>query len=197
MKAFLEDYINEQRAALESIPLDEVEKLIRHFKHALQEDRQIFVFGNGGSAANASHMITDLGKGASDKTYRRFRCLSLNDNCNWLTAIGNDYCYDDIFIRQLQNYARPGDLVIVMSVSGNSPNLVKAIAWCKENKMFTVAMLGRNESKLSEIADQVIAVDSVHYGRVEDCHMHICHMVCYAFMETEHLQRSSSRNDDL
>lgn len=190
MKAFLKDYVNEQRSALESIPLDEVEKLIGHFKNALQEDRQIFVFGNGGSAANASHMITDLGKGASDKTYRRFRCLSLNDNNNWLTAIGNDYCYDDIFLRQLQNYARPGDLALVMSVSGNSPNLVKAVAWCKENNIRTVALLGKNKALLSDIADQVIAVNSGHYGRVEDCHMHICHMVCYAFMEMEQLQCS-------
>jgi len=189
MKAFLKDYVSEQRSALESIPLNEVETLIQHFKNALQEDRQIFVFGNGGSAANASHMITDLGKGASDKTYRRFRCLSLNDNNNWLTAIGNDYCYDDIFLRQLQNYARPGDLVMVMSVSGNSPNLVKAISWCRENNIRTVALLGRNKGKLSETADQVIAVDSAHYGRVEDCHMHICHMICYAFMEIEDLQK--------
>lgn len=190
MKAFLKDYVSEQRSALESIPLAEVEKLIDHFKNALREDRQIFVFGNGGSAANASHMITDLGKGASDVTYRRFRCHSLNDNNNWLTAIGNDYCYDDIFLRQLQNYARSGDMVMVMSVSGNSPNLVKAVEWCRENKIYTVALLGRNKGKLADIADQVIAVDSAHYGRVEDCHMHICHMVCYAFMEIEHLRCS-------
>lgn len=190
MKAFLEDYIREQRSALESIPLPEVEILIQHFKSALKEDRQIFVFGNGGSAANASHMITDLGKGASDKTYRRFRCLSLNDNNNWLTAIGNDYCYDDIFLRQLQNYARPGDLVMIMSVSGNSPNLVKAVLWCRENNIHTVALLGRNKGQLSQIADQVISIDSVHYVRVEDCHMHICHMICYAFMEMEDLQIS-------
>ncbi|WP_285056574.1 D-sedoheptulose-7-phosphate isomerase [Pedobacter ginsengisoli] len=187
MRTFLTDYVTEQRSALESIPLDEVEKLVGHFKNALQEDRQIFVFGNGGSAANASHMITDLGKGASDKTYRRFRCLSLNDNTNWVTAIGNDYCYDDIFIRQLQNYARPGDLVMVMSVSGNSSNLVRAIEWCRENNIFTVALLGKNKGKLAEIADQAIIVDSGHYGRVEDCHMHICHMVCYVFMEMENL----------
>lgn len=192
MKSFLKDYVSEQRSALESIPLDEVEKLIHHFRDALQEDRQIFVFGNGGSAANASHMITDLGKGASDKTYRRFRCLSLNDNSNWLTAIGNDYCYEDIFLRQLQNYARPGDLVMVMSVSGNSPNLVKAIEWCRENEIRTVALLGKNKALLSDIADQVIAVDSMHYGRVEDCHMHICHMICYAFMETEDLHQQPS-----
>ncbi|HKG05251.1 MAG TPA: SIS domain-containing protein [Pedobacter sp.] len=190
MKDFLTHYVNAQRSALESIPLEEVELLIGRFRNALQEDRQIFIFGNGGSAANASHFITDLGKGSSDKTYRRFRCLSLNDNTNWLTAIGNDYCYEDIFLRQLQNYARPGDLVIVMSVSGNSLNLVRALEWCRNNDIFSAALLGKNEGKLAQIANQIIRVDSTHFGRVEDCHMHICHMICYAFMEIEALQVS-------
>src|SRR3978361_1715086 len=130
MKDFVRNYITAQREALESIPVAEVEKLIFTFQEALKADRQIFVFGNGGSAANASHFITDLGKGASDITFRRFRCLSLNDNTSWMTAIGNDYSYDDVFLRQMQNYARPGDIVLMMSVSGNSPNLVKAAEWC-------------------------------------------------------------------
>ncbi|CAL1517270.1 SIS domain-containing protein [Chitinophaga sp. MM2321] len=187
MKDYLENYITAHKSALDSIPVEEVEKLILHFRKALEEDRQIFVFGNGGSAANASHFITDLGKGSSDKTYRRFRCLSLNDNVSWLTAIGNDYAYEDIFLRQLENYARPGDTVMVMSVSGNSPNLVKAIEWCNQHNIFTVALVGGKKGKLAELASQVIVVDSTHYGRVEDCHMHICHMICYAFMEREEL----------
>src|SRR6476646_12114614 len=93
---------------------------LRNAKHWCHyHRRQIFVFGNGGSGTNASHFVTDLGKSASDKMYRRFRCFSLSDNVSWITAIGNDYIYDDVFLRQLQNYARPGDLVLVMSVSGN------------------------------------------------------------------------------
>src|SRR3954471_11647903 len=103
MKNYLEDYVQQQKAALESIPLDSVESVINDFRRALKEDRQIFVFGNGGSASNASHFITDLGKSSSDKAYRRFRCLSLNDNVSWITAIGNDYKYEDIFKRQLEN----------------------------------------------------------------------------------------------
>src|SRR6478752_5474737 len=97
MKNYVENYLEDQKSAVDSIPADEVAKLIEKFCEALDEDRQIFVFGNGGSAANASHFITDLGKGASDKTYRRFRCLSLNDNMQWITAIGNDYSFEDIF----------------------------------------------------------------------------------------------------
>src|SRR5258708_3512057 len=108
MKQWLVDYLRTQKAALDSIPLDEVERLIETLKTALKEDRQVFVFGNGGSAANASHFATDLGKGASDKMGRRFRVMSLNDNVSWMTALGNDYSYEDIFSGQLQNYARAG-----------------------------------------------------------------------------------------
>ncbi len=189
MKDFVQNYINDHKAALESIPAEEVDKVISTFRKALKEDRQIFVFGNGGSAANASHFITDLGKGASDKTFRRFRCLSINDNVSWITAIGNDYSYEDIFLRQLENYARPGDIVFVMSVGGNSPNLVKAAEWCIANGVYVIALVGAKKGKLAEIGNQAIVINSTHYGRVEDCHMHICHMICYAFMENKELQQ--------
>jgi D-sedoheptulose 7-phosphate isomerase len=190
MKNYVENYLKDQKFAVDSIPADEVAKLIEKFCEALDEDRQIFVFGNGGSAANASHFITDLGKGASDKTYRRFRCLSLNDNVSWITAIGNDYKYEDIFKRQLENYAKPDDIVMVMSVSGSSPNLVSAIKWCKENNVYTIALVGGKRGTLSTLADHVIVINDTHYGRVEDAHMHICHIICYAFIENEDLQKS-------
>jgi D-sedoheptulose 7-phosphate isomerase len=190
MKNYVENYLKDQKSAVNSIPADEVAKLIEKFREALDEDKQIFVFGNGGSAANASHFITDLGKGASDKTYRRFRCLSLNDNVSWMTAIGNDYKYEDIFKRQLENYAKPDDIVMVMSVSGSSPNLVSAIKWCKENNVYTIALVGGKRGTLSTLADHVIVINDTHYGRVEDAHMHICHIICYAFIENEDLQKS-------
>ena len=183
MKNWISKYLLEQKAALDSIPQESVGKLIAAFKKALEEDRQIFVFGNGGSAANASHFVTDLGKGASDKIGRRFRCLSLNDNVSWLTALGNDYAYEEVFVRQLINFARPGDVALVMSVSGNSPNVVKAVEWAKENGLDTIALVGGKRGRLADLADQVIAINSMHYGRVEDAHMGICHMLCYAFME--------------
>src|SRR5215813_9015557 len=100
MKHWISDYIRTQKAAHDSILVDAVAQLIETLRQALKEDRQIFVFGNGGSAANASHFATDLGKGASDKIGKRFRCLSLNDNVSWMTALGNDYAYEDIFVRQ-------------------------------------------------------------------------------------------------
>ena len=91
MKQWISDYVQAQKAALDSIPQTQVAALIERLRQALLENRHIFVFGNGGSAANASHFVTDLGKSSSDKVGRRFRCLSLNDNVSWLTAIGNDY----------------------------------------------------------------------------------------------------------
>ncbi|MBD0351208.1 MAG: SIS domain-containing protein [Flavisolibacter sp.] len=189
MKDYLQNYIQEQRKALESIPVDEVEKLITTFRKALKENRQIFVFGNGGSACNASHFVTDLGKSSSDKTYRRFRCLSLNDNVSWITAIGNDYAYEDVFLRQLENYARPNDIVMTLSVSGSSPNIVKAVEWCRQYDVYTIALVGGKKGKVAPLADHVITIDDTHYGRVEDCQMHICHMICYGFIEREDLQQ--------
>src|SRR5678816_1126749 len=122
MKSWINDYLRAQKAALDGIPVEAVEQLIQKFREALREDRQIFVFGNGGSASNSSHFATDLGKGSSDKLDRRFRVVSLNDNISWITALGNDYSYEDVYVRQLMNYGRPGDLVMTLSVSGSSPN---------------------------------------------------------------------------
>lgn len=187
MNDWLSEYIKAQKAALDSIPLEAVGQMIEKLRRALKEDRQIFVFGNGGSAMNASHFVTDLGKGSSDKIGARFRCLSLNDNVSWITALGNDYSYEDIFVRQLMNYGRPGDIVLVMSVSGNSPNVVRGVEWAKRNGLQTIALVGGKKGKLAEIAEQVVVIDSTHYGRVEDAQMGICHMLCYAFMENPQL----------
>jgi len=187
MKQWITDYLKAQSAAHNSISVDGVAQIIEQFRQALKADRQIFVFGNGGSAANASHFATDLGKGSSDKLGKRFRVLSLNDNASWMTALGNDYAYEDVFVRQLMNHGRPGDLVMTLSVSGSSPNLVKAVQWAKENGLQTIALVGGKRGRLGELAERVVVIDDTHYGRVEDAHMGICHMICYAFMERPEL----------
>ncbi len=183
MKQWISDYIRAQKAAHDSIPVDAVAQLIGKLRAALQAGRHIFVFGNGGSAANCSHFATDLGKGASDKVGKRFRILSLNDNVSWMTALGNDYAYEDVFVGQLQNYGQAGDLVISLSVSGSSPNCVKALDWARKHGLQTVALVGAKRGRMAEIADQAIVIDDTHYGRVEDAQMGICHLLCYAFME--------------
>jgi D-sedoheptulose 7-phosphate isomerase len=183
MKQWISDYIRAQKAAHDSIPVEGVAKLIKLLRTALDEGRQVFVFGNGGSAANASHFATDLGKGASDKLGKRFRVVSLNDNVSWMTALANDYAYGEVFAGQLQNYGHPGDVAFAMSVSGNSPNCVKALEWAKKNGLRTVALVGGKRGRMAEIADEVIVINDTHYGRVEDAHMGICHMLCYVFIE--------------
>lgn len=183
MKQWIVDYLQRQKAAHESIPPEAVAQLIELLRAALKEDRQVFVFGNGGSAANASHFATDLGKGASDKVGKRFRVVSLNDNVSWMTALANDYAYDEVFVGQLKNYGRAGDIALGISVSGNSPNCVRALEWAAANGLRTIALVGAKRGRMAEVAQHPIVIQDTHYGRVEDAQMAICHMLCYAFIE--------------
>lgn len=182
MEAYLSQYVQSHKDTLDSIPLNQVAKLVDMFIKAWKEDRKIFVFGNGGSGTNSSHFVTDLGKGASDVLPKPFRCLSINDNTPWITAIGNDYQFSEVFARQL-NMADAGDILFTMSVSGNSPNVVTAIEWGKKRGVYTIALVGGKRGKAAELADFAVVINSMHYGRVEDAHMAICHMICYAFIE--------------
>jgi len=180
------DYMNKQISAIQMIDMIEVDRIINTlYNEVLLKDKQLFVCGNGGSASNVSHFVTDLGKGASDKLQKRFRVLSLNENMSWITAIGNDYSYADIFVKQLQNYATKGDYLFVLGVSGSSPNVVKAVEWANENGVNTIGLVGKKGGKVKELVKECIVVQDEHYGRVEDAQMLICHLICYAFMELE------------
>ena len=188
-QTYFQNYIARQKTTYDAIPTERVEHIINLIKKCREEDRQLFAFGNGGSASNVSHFITDLGKSASDRmetdgSGKRFRCMSLNENVSWITALGNDYAYEDVYLRQLQNYARPGDLVLTLSVSGNSPNVVKAVQWANNNGLTTIALVGGKRGQLADLAHESIVIDDTHYGRVEDAQMTICHMLCYGFIES-------------
>jgi len=102
---------------------------------------------------------------------------------SWMTALSNDYKYEDVFVGQLQNYGRSGDVALAMSVSGNSPNCVKALEWARKNGLRTVALVGAKRGRMADIAEQVIVIKDTHYGRVEDAQMGICHVLCYVFIE--------------
>jgi len=183
LQKWMEDYMSDYKKAVENIPLDSIYKLIERFARANTERKQIFVFGNGGSAANASHFVNDMAKSASDVLPNRFKCLSLNENMSLITAISNDYAYKDIFRRQIENFANKDDLLLTLSVSGDSPNLVEAVDWANKSGLHTIALLGGKRGRLADLARENIVVDSIHYGHVEDIHMLICHMIIYAFME--------------
>jgi D-sedoheptulose 7-phosphate isomerase len=183
MKQWIAEYLEAQKRAVDTLDPEQLAGLVETLRSAWKADAQVFAIGNGGSAANASHFAVDLGKGSSDALPHRFRVLSLTDNVAWLTALGNDYSYEEVFVRQLANYARAGDVLIAASVSGNSPNLVKAFEWARGNGVRTIALVGAKRGRLAEIGDQVVVIGDTHYGRVEDVQMHILHLLCYAFME--------------
>ena len=183
LRGWIDAYRVAQNAALDALDVSVVADVVGLLRRANAEGRRIFVCGNGGNAANAAHFTTDLGKGASATMPRPFRVLCIADNTAWMTAIGNDFTFDDVFVRQLVNHAEPGDVLILSSVSGSSPNLVAAIRWAKEHGLMTVALVGAKQGAVAPLADHLVVVPDTHYGRVEDVQMNVLHMLCYAFME--------------
>lgn len=183
MENYFTDYLKGFKKVIDSISATEVNDLFGQIKEAIDAEKQIFVFGNGGSAMSMSHFATDMVKGATDALGKKVKVISLNDNAGLITAIGNDYSFDDVFVRQLMALANPGDVVLTLSVSGNSPNLVKAFEWTNKNNVRSIAMIGGKKGKLISLADTTIVIDSLHYGHVEDAHMLICHMIAFGFMD--------------
>jgi D-sedoheptulose 7-phosphate isomerase len=180
---WIDAYITAQDRAIRSVDPGIIAALIEKVRRAGREGRRIFVCGNGGNAANAAHFTTDLGKNASAAAPRPFKVLSLTDNSAWMTAIGNDFSFDDVFVRQLANHAERGDLLIVSSVSGGSPNLVAACRWAREHGLETIGLVGGRRGPVAELVDQLLVVEDQHYGRVEDAQMNVLHMICYAICE--------------
>lgn len=180
---FLDHYAGELRTAIASVDRALVSRAIDWLREARDEGRTIFVAGNGGSAATASHFVCDVVKGASYGHPRRFRIMSLAE-IPTLTAYSNDVGYDVVFVEPLRNFARPSDVLITISASGNSPNVVKAIEYANEIGCRTIAMTGKDGGRLGALAQLHLHVASDHMGRIEDVHMVLCHMIAYYFMET-------------
>ncbi|MCC7518602.1 MAG: SIS domain-containing protein [Verrucomicrobiae bacterium] len=196
MKNWICEYLKDQSRVTSALPTEEIATWVGLLAAARREGRGIYLCGNGGSAANASHFAVDLGKGASGfgagpakapdavDAPPRFRVLSLNDNVSWMTALSNDVGYDDVFVEQLRNYAKAGDLFLGVSVSGNSPNVAKALDWANAAGLTTLALVGgKADSRMARTARRVIRVETSHYGRAEDAQMHVLHLLCYAFIE--------------
>ena len=169
--------------AIDTIELDKVSAAIALFRAARANGSRIFVCGNGGSAATASHFACDVVKGASYNRPARFRIMALTDQVPTITAYANDVSYDAVFVEQLKNFAEPGDLFMGISGSGNSPNVLRAIEYASATGCRTIALTGRDGGKLGALAQVHIQVREPHMGRIEDAHMIVCHMICYYFME--------------
>jgi D-sedoheptulose 7-phosphate isomerase len=145
---------------------------------AREKNKQIFFLGNGGSAATASHFANDVAIG-SRTLHKPFRAIALTDNVAAMTAIANDYGYDDIFVQQLMVLSQPGDVVVAISASGNSPNVIKAVEYAKSKGALTVGLTGFDGGKLKQLCEISVHVPSNkgEYGPVEDLHMVVDHLL--------------------
>ncbi len=164
---------------LQRLNFDDIAKVIELFLEARSKGNTIFFLGNGGSAATAAHFANDLGFCASPEGRVPFRAVSLTSNTSFITCLGNDIGFENIFWWQLRNLMRPGDLVVGISASGNSPNVVKALDYANENKGISVALVGFDGGRMKEIAKYCVHVksDKGEYGPVEDIHMVLDHLI--------------------
>lgn len=188
---FAQRYKEELLNAIQTMDLDRVGQAIEILAQARAEGRRIFVCGNGGSASTASHFATDLVKGASYGRPQRFRILALTDPMPTISAYSNDISYECVFVEQLKNFAEAGDVVIGISSSGNSPNVLRAMEYGGSVGCRTIALTGRGGGLLGPLAQLEIQVPHEHTGRIEDLHMVILHMISYYFMEEERVHSQS------
>jgi D-sedoheptulose 7-phosphate isomerase len=170
-------YFERLKTTIDKLPVDTIQRIVDALLLCREENKTMFIFGNGGSAANASHIAGDFLKGISYGMDKRFKVLCLNDNIAGTTAITNDLSYDEVFIEQLKTFMVPGDVVIGISGSGNSENVVKAVKWAGENGGITVAMCGYKGGRLARIAKIVMHVPIEDMEITEDIHSMIFHNI--------------------
>lgn len=179
----IDTYLDEFEEVIHNLSRADIRAVADELFAAWRARRQIFILGNGGSAATAAHMANDLNKYAGGEGRRRFRALALSDNVSLLTAIANDIGYADVFVEQLRNFLQPGDVVIGISTSGNSPNVVRAVEYARAHGGRVIGLCGRPGGRLAQLADLKIIVPSDHIGQQEDAHLVIDHVLAAALRE--------------
>ena len=176
-------YLAELKSVLDDLPLAEAQRAVDIVFRAYQQDRTVFLFGNGGSAALASHLATDLAKGthfpgpASMKNVRRLKAIALTDNIPLLTAWANDLSYEQVFVGQMENFIRERDVAFGISGSGNSPNVLRALELARRVGAITVGLAGFDGGKMKDLLDCAIIVPSHHMQQVEDAHVILAHLI--------------------
>ena len=184
----IEDYFTKLNEGLNNLDKSRIKEIINVIYDAWDKEKQIFILGNGGSASTASHFACDIGKGTlgrnyNDKNIKRFKVLSLSDNIATITAYGNDLSFDDIFSQQLNNLVCKGDVVIAITGSGNSINVIKALEVAKQSEAITIAFLGFDGGKVKDMVDHPLVFEDDHYGRVEDAHLILEHLISQALCD--------------
>jgi D-sedoheptulose 7-phosphate isomerase len=179
----INEYVQRLQDELERVDPQEIQAWADLIFEAWQNEKFVFVFGNGGSATTATHISEDLGKSSlrqddlKDETKKRLKILSLTDNLGWILALGNDVGYDQIFVQQLMNYGGAGDLVIAISGSGNSPNVLAAVDWANRHGLKTFGLTGYDGGKLrrTQLAGMHVPLNDM--GMVESIHLCLFHWV--------------------
>ena len=184
----VENYFAELSKGLSKLDKNKIKTIIDVIYNAWENEKQIFILGNGGSASTASHFACDIGKGTlgrnyNDRRIKRFKVISLTDNVATITAYANDLSFDDVFSQQLNNLVCEDDVVIAITGSGNSVNVIKALDVAKQAKAITIAFLGFDGGKVKDMVDYPLIFEDSHYGRVEDAHMILEHLISSALCE--------------
>jgi D-sedoheptulose 7-phosphate isomerase len=177
------DYLERLKTELSRVQLDQVRTWADLVFQAWQQDKFVFVFGNGGSGTTATHMSEDLGKSTlcdedlRDESKKRLKIMSLTDNVGWILAVANDLDYDQIFVQQLMNYGGQGDLAIGISGSGNSANVLHAVDWANRHGLVTLGLTGYDGGQLAKLAQHNVHVPLDDMGMVESIHLCLYHWV--------------------
>ena len=181
--ASIEWYFAEMKTVLDQIDRDPIRQAISILHKARIEGRQIFIMGNGGSASTASHMVCDLAKNTRGPGWPHYKVIGLSDNIAILSAYGNDDGYENVFALQLANLINPGDIVVAISTSGNSPNVLRAVELANEHGATVIGMTGFGAGKLGPMVDVHLHVPSDCIEQVEDIHLMLEHLITKALRD--------------
>lgn len=192
----ISNYFQEQQAVLGRTETAALDTVLAILERARAERRHIFVLGNGGSASTASHFAADLGKNTVRSHMPRFQVTCLNDNMAIFSAYANDDGYECVFVEPLLSLSDPGDIVIAISASGNSPNVVRAVQAANERGLTTICLTGMQGGKLRELAQHCIIVPSTSYEHIEDVHLMLCHALVAA-IKARHPEKSAEPRREL
>jgi D-sedoheptulose 7-phosphate isomerase len=196
VQPIVSEYVAALNALAETSFMNSMNRVLHVLNSARDHGATIYIAGNGGSASTASHWVNDLGKATKSNDRAPIRVMSLSDNVSWLTALANDEGYDRVFSGQLENFAKPGDVLVLISASGNSPNLLRAAELAKARSVSTVALLGFDGGALKDMVDEYLLIPSKKgaYGLVESGHSILCHILtaCLADARQAGVQLASS-----
>lgn len=185
----IKQYIEDLQETLDRLPIEAIEQVIQLLAEARVNRKQVFIMGNGGSAATASHFVCDLAKGTRHPSLPPFRAISLNDSIPIMLAFANDEGYETVFASQLECQASPGDLVIGISASGNSSNILRAVETANQVPAVTIGFTGFDGGILSSLVDLHVHVPSSCIEQVEDIHLALEHLICTALREESRYMR--------